>query len=390
MNANFVTVKKLLKKENPPFPFGGKYRFSPYMACAHRCIYCDGRYEKYHVEGDFNSDIVIRENAPELLEKELSKLREPGPICLSSGISDAYQPIEKSLSITRQCAEVLSKYNHPVIIHTKSSLVLRDIEYWEKVHNKSAFTLMISLTMTSDRSRSLLEPGASTVLSRLNAVKQFRSRGMNAGVLAMPFIPFITDTTEQLNEFLKLIKAYDTQFAMPGLLTLKKGRQKEYFLKAFKNAYSSDSVRLEKLYSNDDYYGNPSSEYLKSFYSKVENLWKVNEVDDLIPHIVYKGQFAFYDEIAILLKDMITLYRRKGTNVSRLKSASFKYSEWLSERRSYYARRRNLDYRQFEEEVKKQITSGAIEEVLGNKKLGIFLNEVLLGSVFNYSKLNFE
>ncbi len=187
MNTNFVTVKKLLKKENPAFPFGGKYRFSPYMACGHSCIYCDGRYEKYHVEGDFDRDIVVRENAPELLEKEIAKLREPGPICLSSGISDAYQPVEKELKITRQCAEILSQHKHPVVIHTKSSLVLRDIDYWEEVHNKSAFTLMISLTMSSDNIRKKLEPGASSVTEKLEAIKKFRSRGMNAGILAMPF-----------------------------------------------------------------------------------------------------------------------------------------------------------------------------------------------------------
>ena len=360
------------------------------MACGHSCIYCDGRYEKYHVEGDFNSDIVVRENAPELLEKEIVKLREPGPICLSSGISDAYQPVETELTLTRKCAEILSRHEHPVLIHTKSALVLRDIDYWEEVHNKSAFTLMISLTMSSDSIRCKLEPGASGVTEKLEVIKKFRNRGMNAGILAMPFIPFVTDSREQINSFLKLIKLYDAQFAMPGLLTLKQGRQKDYFLEAFKKMYSTDYDRLKNLYSNNDYYGNPPSEYLNSFYRIVNNLWTVNEMDDLVPHFVYKNQFALYDEIFILLKDMITLYRRAGTNTFRLKSAYSKYSEWLRERRTYYARRRNLDYRQLEEEVRNLIIGGGMEQMLGNIKLATFLEKIISGLVFNYKQLNLE
>ncbi|MEA3266406.1 MAG: radical SAM protein, partial [Candidatus Fermentibacteria bacterium] len=256
-NLHCVQVKKLLKKENPAFPFGGKYRFSPYMACGHRCTYCDGRYEKYHVEGDFDHDITVRENAPELLEKELHKLREPGPICISSGISDPYQPVEEQLGITGKCAEILSRFNHPVIVHTKSSMILRDIDHWEEVHRRSAFTLMISLTMADDSFRSRVEPGASSVEERLNTLAEFRKRGMNAGVLAMPFIPYLTDSRAQMAEFLKPLKKAGVQFAMPGLLTLKKGRQKDFFLDSFRKEYPDLIEKLAALYSNEDFYGSP-------------------------------------------------------------------------------------------------------------------------------------
>lgn len=386
-NLKRVCVKKLLKKENPAVPFGGKYRFSPYMACGHRCTYCDGRYEKYHVEGDFDHDITVRVNAPELLEKELQKLREPGPVCMSSGISDPYQPVEEQLQITRQCAEILSRFDHPVIIHTKSSTVLRDIDCWEEVHRKSAFTLMISLTMADDSIRSRLEPGASSVEDRLNTLKEFRKRGMNAGVLAMPFVPFLTDSREQMGEFLTVLKSAGVQFAMPGLLTLKQGRQKEFFLNTFKKQYPDIHGKIVELYSNEDFYGNPSSRYTKSFYSRIDTIWAEYVMDDLIPHSLFQGQFSLCDEISILLGDMIKLYRRRGINVTRLKTASRKFSRWLESRRTYYARRRNLKYPALDEELKAIAETNELEELLGNKKLAVFVQRVISGSVLNYQTL---
>ena len=389
-NLHSVQIKKLLKKENPAFPFGGKYRFSPYMACGHRCTYCDGRYEKYHVEGDFDHDITVRENAPELLEKELHKLREPGPICISSGISDPYQPVEEKLEVTRKCAEILSRFNHPVIVHTKSSMILRDIDHWEEVHRRSAFTLMISLTMADDSIRSRIEPGASSVEERLNTLTEFRKRGMNAGVLAMPFIPYLTDSRKQMAELLKALKRAGVQFAMPGLLTLKKGRQKDFFLNSFRKEYPDLIEKMAALYSNEDFYGSPPSGYSHSYHSRMDSLWTELEMDDLIPHSVYRGQFSLYDEISIILRDMIILYRKRGTRVTRLKTASQKFSEWLTPRKTYYARRRNLSYSTLEEEVKALATSGELKNVLGNEKLAEFLFSIVSGAVFNYETLKLD
>jgi len=389
-NLHCIQVKKLLKKENPAFPFGGKYRFSPYMACGHRCTYCDGRYEKYHVEGDFDHDITVRENAPELLEKELQKLREPGSICISSGISDPYQPVEEKLEITGKCAEILSRFNHPVIVHTKSSMILRDIDHWEEVHRRSDFTLMISLTMADDSFRSRLEPGASSVEERLNTLAEFRKRGMNAGVLAMPFIPYLTDSREQMAELLKALKRAGVQFAMPGLLTLKKGRQKDFFLNSSKKEYPDLIEKLSALYSNEDFYGSPPRGYSHSFHNRMDSLWAEFEMDDLIPHSVYHGQFSLYDEISILLRDMIILYGKRGTRVARLKTASQKFSAWLAPRKTYYARRRNLNYSALEQELKALATSGELTDVLGNEKLAEFLCRVVNGAVLNYQTLKLD
>jgi DNA repair photolyase len=386
-SANRVFVKKLLKKEKQPALFGGKYRFSPYMACGHRCTYCDGRYEKYHVEGDFDRDVVARENTPELLEQEIQKLREPGPICISSGISDPYQPLEEQLQLTGKCAEILSRYEHPVIIHTKSALVLRDIDHWEKVHRKSSFTLMVSLTMTDDAIRSRLEPGASSVKDRLEALCEFSRRGMHTGILAMPFIPFLTDSVEQISELLNAVKLSGVQFAIPGILTLKTGRQKDFFLTFLNRQYPLLYEEIANLYSGEDLYGNPSPKYLESFFESSAAVWAGHGMDDLVPHRVFQGQFSLYDEFTVLLRDMITLYRRKGIDVARLKAGARKYSEWLLPRLTYYARKRSLNYRAINDELTAMAGSGALVQVIGNEKLAAFLADVASGAVLNYQTL---
>ena len=137
------------------------------MACQHGCLYCDGRAEKYYVEGEFDRDIIIRSNLPEVLERELPKLREKGFVSIGSGVSDAYQPVEEQEKLMQKCAEILVQHPFPVTVLTKSALILRDIDLWTKVHERSGFMLVVSLAFADDELRSTFEPGAGTIEQRL-------------------------------------------------------------------------------------------------------------------------------------------------------------------------------------------------------------------------------
>ncbi len=385
-----IRVKNLLRKEKIPGLFSGRYRFSPYMACGHRCLYCDGRFEKYRLEGDFDRDITARINAPELLEEQLSKAREPGPVCISSGVSDAYQPAEKKLNLTGRCAEVLAKFDHPVVVHTKSSLPIRDMDIWHKVHERSAFTLMVSLTTLSESIRAVVEPGASPVKERLEMIRAFRDRGMNAGVLAMPFIPGLTDSEESMKELLEKVKEAGAQFVIPGLLTLKPGRQKDFFFSRLRSSNPKLTKELIKLYSDNNKWGNPPDGCSREFYRKVNELWSFHRINDLIPHSIYRNQFTLYDQFSILLRDMKILYRRKGTPTERLQKASDKFGKWVLNKRQYYARRRNLNYAVIDDYLRAMIHSGELADILHNSRLAAFLKRVEQGEVFNYFTLELE
>lgn len=382
-----VRVRKLLKRERSPGLFGGRYRFSPYMACGHRCIYCDGRFEKYRVEGDFDRDITARINAPEILSEELPRLREPGPVCISSGISDPYQPVERELGITGKCAEVLACRSLPVVIHTKSDLLLRDSGTWELLSKKAPVTVMVSLTFTEKAEVSWLEPCASSPGSRFEMIRRCRRRGIQAGLLAMPFIPMLTDGEQQLEEFAEAAAEAGAQFAMPGLLTLREGRQKGFFFSALRGHRPDLIDPLMKLYSQADRWGSPPVSYRRKFYGKVDRVWREHGLEDLIPHSVYRGLFTLYDEVTILLRDMRTLYSRKGIDTSRLSEAAGRFSEWVGEKRRYIGRRRNLSYGTIDEYLRVMIHSGEIGELLGNHRLGEFIAGVEKGLTFDYTAL---
>jgi len=260
VNRHYKEVKTALRKGNLANEFNlGKYGFSPYSACQHGCIYCDGRAEKYFVEGEFNKDIVIRKNLPELLAKEMKNLKEPGFISIGSGISDAYQPVEESEQLMKRCAEEIAVTDFPVTLLTKSSLVMRDIDAWSEVHRRSGFLLMVSLTFLDDTLRSTFEPGASSVEERLEMIKAFKKAGMYVGVLAMPFIPFISDTDENMQSLFKKLKSLNVDFIMPGGLTLRPGRQKDVFMELIKREYPGHLKGIEEIYKENRQSGNSIS-----------------------------------------------------------------------------------------------------------------------------------
>jgi DNA repair photolyase len=348
------------------------------MACGHGCRYCDGRHEGYYVEGDFERDIVIRENAPEVLVRELPKLRERGPICISSGVSDAYQPVEREEQLTRRCAEVLEQSRFPVTVHTKSDLVLRDIDLWEEVHRQAGFGLYISLTWTDDSLRRLFEPHAASVEARLATLREFKARGMTIGVLAMPFVPFVGDAPEQIAVLLDRLTDVGVSFVMPALMTLKRGRQWTAFMETIDQAVPALRTEFERLYADSGPYGEPATSYARGFAATVHRLLDERGLPAVIPHRLYREQFPLYDEVQILLAQMSQLYRQRGTDTRRLDQARRRYQRWLDERRAHYNRRRSLSYRELEHELVHLARTGKLAELLANPKLTGFVAELVL------------
>ena len=387
-NRHYQDVKQLIRKEKRADPFGGRYRFSPYMACGHACRYCDGRYEKYQVAGDFERDIVIRRNAPELLERELGKLREPGPICISSGVSDPYQPIEREERIMASCAEILARHGRPVTVHTKSALILRDIDHWERLNQRAAFNLWVSLTLTDDALRAIFEPYASPVAERLELLRAFKERGMHVGVLAMPFIPFLADDEEAIEVLIGKLADIGVEFAMPASLTVKTGRQRDTFFGTLAEHFPERISDFTRLYAAEDPYGSPDPEYLRAFNTRIGRVAAAHGMPLRIPHSTYRGQFAVYEEIAILLSDMRHLYEERGRDTLRLRHALKRYREWVAERQRYFNRRRNLSFKQLEKEYVALVAAGGLREILGNQKLADFVRAVIVdGKTFDYLTL---
>jgi len=171
---------------------------NPYLGCEHGCVYCYARpchnYLGLSAGKDFESRIFVKPEAGILLRQELSR---PNYTCRTIALgtnTDPYQPIERKALITRSILEVLSEFNHPVSIVTKSARVTRDLNLLADMARRRLIKVFLSVTTLSRGLATKLEPRASTPESRLSAVRELCAAGIPTGVMVAPVIPGLTDT----------------------------------------------------------------------------------------------------------------------------------------------------------------------------------------------------
>jgi DNA repair photolyase len=171
---------------------------NPYRGCEHGCVYCYARptheYLGFSAGLDFESKIMVKEDAPELLRKELSSRAWKPQLVALSGNTDCYQPVEKQKQLTRRCLEVLLEFRNPVVIITKNHLVTRDVDVLSELARYDCVGVTLSLTTLDHRLSSLLEPRASRPARRLAAIKTLADAGVPVGYLQAPMIPGLTDS----------------------------------------------------------------------------------------------------------------------------------------------------------------------------------------------------
>lgn len=183
------------RNQSPDLPFDRS--INPYRGCEHGCIYCYARpshaYWDLSPGLDFETKLIAKTNAAEVLEEELSR---KGYVCAPINLganTDPYQPIERQQRLTRQILEVLLRLRHPVTIVTKGSLILRDLDLLAELARQNLVAVMISLTTLDDELKRILEPRAAAPSARLRAIRVLREQGIPVGVLCSPMIPMIND-----------------------------------------------------------------------------------------------------------------------------------------------------------------------------------------------------
>jgi DNA repair photolyase len=190
------TARSIITRNTSP-DVGFDASINPYRGCSHGCIYCFARptheYLGFSAGLDFESRILVKEDAPELLRRELAAPRwEPRPLALSVA-TDPYQPVEKQLRLTRRCLEVLAEARHPVAVITKNHLVTRDVDLLCELARYGAVSVAVSLTTLDDDLRRVMEPRTSRPLRRLAAIRKLSAAGVPVGVMIAPIIPGLTD-----------------------------------------------------------------------------------------------------------------------------------------------------------------------------------------------------
>lgn len=193
----------LARNESPDIPF--TYSLNPYRGCEHGCIYCYARpsheFLGFSAGLDFETRILVKEEAPDLLEKTFRRASWQPQTVAMSGNTDPYQPVERRLGLTRRCLEVFLKFRNPVSVITKNRLILRDLDLLTELAAMNLVRVTVSITSLDPSITAVMEPRTARPALRLKTIEQLASAGIPVGVNVAPVIPGLTD--EELPAILK-------------------------------------------------------------------------------------------------------------------------------------------------------------------------------------------
>ena len=296
--------------------FISRYGMNLYRGCIHNCIYCDGRSEGYYVEGEFGEDVTVKVNSIEILRRELDPKRKRTPfqrsfVMIGGGVGDSYQPIEEKYQLSRKALELVDEYNFPVHVLTKSILIKRDIDILKKINKKNRAIVSFSFSSVNDEISAIFEPGVPSPSERLKTLTFFKNEGIACGMFLLPVIPFITDTPELMEETIRKASEINLDFIIFGGMTLKEGRQKDYFFKTLRNKYPKLIGEYENIYRKNKW-GEAVGEYYNSINLTFDNIVKKYKIPPRIPLALYKDVLEENDLAVVILEHIDYLLKLKG------------------------------------------------------------------------------
>lgn len=185
----------LSRNKSPDLAFA--YSVNPYRGCQHACAYCYARpshqYWGFGAGTDFEREIIVKVNAPELLHKELARPSWRGDVIAFSGNTDCYQPLEGRYRLTRALLEVCVARRNPAVLITKSALIARDIDVLQQLNAVAGLTVFFSIAFADDATGRAIEPGAPAVHRRFEALRAVSAAGITTGVAVAPIIAGLND-----------------------------------------------------------------------------------------------------------------------------------------------------------------------------------------------------
>jgi DNA repair photolyase len=296
--------------------FVSHYGMNLYRGCFHNCIYCDGRAEGYYVSGEFGEDVAVKVNAIEVLRRELDPKRRRKPLkrsymMLGGGVGDGYQPAEKKYQLTRKALHLVHEYGFPVHVLTKSTLATRDVDILKEINGQSRAVVSFSFSSVDDKVSALVEPRVPSPSERLDALKFFKSQGIACGMFLLPVIPRVSDTREFLEDAVMKARAVGVDFIIFGGMTLKEGRQKDYFTETIKDRYPQLSAEYRRIYRGSKW-GEPVQEYVDSLNRTFGAIAKRYKMPIRMPPALYQDILGENDLVVVILEHMDCLLKMQG------------------------------------------------------------------------------
>lgn len=283
MKFHEVQVKGILSSKNG---------MNIYRGCQHGCIYCDSRSVCYQMKHDFE-DIEVKVNAIELLEKRLKSKRNKCMIG-TGAMTDPYMPLELKYRHMRKVLEIIEKYNFGIAIHTKSDLILRDIELLKKINQKTKCVVQMTLTTYDEALCKIVEPHVATTKRRVEVLKLMRDAGIPTVVWLDPILPFINDTRENLEgiiEYCQEAKVYGVLCFGFGL-TLREGNR-EYFYKKLDECFPGLKQEYIKNYGNAYEVNSPYNKELMKYFKEL--CYKYHIVSDIQTIFRYIHTYEYHE-----------------------------------------------------------------------------------------------
>jgi len=312
-----IQAKTILRKQRRVDSwFGSSAGMNLYRGCAHDCAYCDGRAERYRVEGEFGRDVAAKINAPEVLARELDPRRKRVPlrrayVLVGGGVGDSYQPAEERYGLARAALELLDRFGLPAHVLTKSALVERDFDVLERIAVRSGAIVSTSLSCVDDALGRVFEPGCSPPTRRLETLSRARDRGLATGVYLMPVIPLVTDGEEMLDAALAAIARAGADFVMFGGMTLKPGRQTDHFLAVLDERFPGLAQRCAAIYPGDRW-GGARRDYYVELERRFGAAAKRHRLPRRIPLRLLCGVLDVSDLTVVALENLEYLCRLDG------------------------------------------------------------------------------
>lgn len=291
----YKEVKSILNKHKKRDSwFLDDYSINPYQGCGFNCTYCYVHGSKYGE--NLAEKIVIKKDAAMTLDKQLAnraKKNEFGFIAVGSA-TDAYMQVEEEIGLTREFLKIILKHRFPVFISTKSELIKRDLDLLtqidetailpEDLKQKPGRGVIISFSFSTldEKLAKLIEPGAPAPQKRLETLKLCIENGFLCGLNAMPLLPFITDTDEELEKIIASARQYGAKFVFIAGLTLfgnDERDSKQLVFKFLRNHYPHLIEKYEEMYGSVYY---PSWEYQEQLRRRADALCEKHKINNSI------------------------------------------------------------------------------------------------------------